>query len=84
MTDRMKALGNVQEKCFAAHEANLYLDAYPEDHEALDYYIGMQKQAQEATDFFEEHYGPLTVKSTKGDRFLWTLSPWPWEMEANT
>ena len=84
MTERMKALKNVQMTCFAAHEANLYLDGYPEDHEALDYYIEMQKKADEATAYFEENFGPLSVKKTKGDRFQWVETPWPWEMEANT
>ena len=83
MSDRAIALKNVQIFDFAAHETNLYLNGYPDSKEALVYYKEMVEKAKHARIYYEENYGPLSATANMGDCWLWTQTPWPWELEAN-
>ena len=64
---------------FAAHEALLYLDAYPDCREALEYYNKNQKMAERAKAEYEAKYGPITPPKEAGS-WNWTSSPWPWQV----
>ena len=83
MSDRAQALKAVQMADFAAHEAMLYLNGYPDCNEALVYFKEMVSKADQARKYYEEKFGPLTARENKGDCWLWTKTPWPWELEAN-
>ena len=37
----------------------------------------------EARAYYESHFGPLTAWENSNDCWLWTQTPWPWELEAN-
>lgn len=69
---------------FALYETVLYLDAYPDNAEALAYYHRMLTQRKALVAEYEQNVGPLTVcgnVSTTG--WDWIKNPWPWEYEAN-
>lgn len=83
MREKELALKKVQMADFAAHEAMLYLDGYPESKEALMYFHENVIKAKDAREYYEAHFGPLTAKSNKSDSWLWIQTPWPWELEAN-
>lgn len=82
-SERAQALKAVQISDFAAYEAMLYLDGYPDCKEALVYFKEMVSKADKARKYYEEKFGPLTAKENKSDCWLWTQTPWPWELEAN-
>ena len=79
--------GNIREKVrelsFALYETVLYLDAYPSDTVALEYYNTLLGELEEATETYEKKYGPLTMYGNNASRWSWIESPWPWESEAN-
>ena len=64
---------------FAAHEALLYLDAYPDCREALEYYNKNQKMAERAKAEYEAKHGPITPPK-EAENWSWTSSPWPWQV----
>ena len=81
--DRKELLHNVQKAEFALVEANLYLDAYPDCEEALEYFAKMNEECLKARAAYEEECGPLTVKSKHNDAWQWVMTPWPWEIGVN-
>ena len=42
-----------------------------------------QTTSKQPRKYYEEKFGPLTAKENKSDCWLWTQTPWPWELEAN-
>lgn len=76
-------LYEIQKTGFAAIEANLYLDAYPCNEEALAYFNDMTEKYGELVEKYEETCGPLTASQNGTDSWRWTETPWPWELEAN-
>ncbi len=81
--ERKDMLHNVQKTAFALVEANLYLNAYPDCEEALEYFFNMKAQHAEARAAYEEHCGPLTALSCENDSWQWVKTPWPWELGVN-
>lgn len=81
--DRKELLHNVQKTSFALVEANLYLDAYPECTEALEYFGEIKAENEAARKAYEEHCGPLTATSNYNDSWQWVKTPWPWEIGVN-
>ena len=63
---------------FAAYDALLYLDAYPEDKAALESYNKYQKMAQRAKAEYEMKYGPISPHM-EAKSWQWTDAPWPWQ-----
>lgn len=69
---------------FAIQESALYLDAYPDNASALEYYDSMRSQREEVLAEYEKKYGPITIfGNIDTDSWRWTDEPWPWEAEAN-
>ncbi len=69
---------------FAIVETGLYLDAYPNCQEALDYYHELIDKKNVLVGSYEHHCGPLTVCGNYNkDSWDWTRGPWPWELSAN-
>ena len=78
-SDREAKLFNVMQYSFAINDLNLYLDLHPDDKEVMDLFEQLVKEEKEAKKEYMESYGPLTVNKTKGDKFTWIDSPWPWD-----
>lgn len=77
--DREAKLYNVMCYRQAINDMNLYLDVHPEDSSALKYLEELIKEEENAKKEYINSYGPLNVCDTKGDKFEWINSPWPWE-----
>ncbi|OUP57066.1 hypothetical protein B5F15_11175 [Butyricicoccus pullicaecorum] len=80
MTERQNMLRTVQMHDFALLEAAEYLDAYPQNADALAYFKTQQALYQAAVDAYTQKYGPLQYKNGKYDNmWSWVSDPWPWE-----
>jgi len=77
--DREAKLFNVMQYTHAITDLNLYLDVHPEDRGALNLLKELIKEEENAKREYVMSYGPLNVCDTKGDKFEWINSPWPWE-----
>lgn len=77
--DREAKLYNVMSYTQAINDMNLYLDIHSEDTNALNYLKELIKEEEKAKMEYENSYGSLNVCDTKGDKFEWIDSPWPWE-----
>lgn len=74
-------LREIRTLSFAAVETGLYLDAYPDDRNALAYYREITAQLREKTAAYEDAYAPLTLLGVKAEEhWEWTEGPWPWEV----
>ena len=79
--DAMKTLQAID---FALQETVLYLDAYPENQQALDYYHRLLAKRAELMEAYEKNCGPTTMYGNKSrNSWDWVLGPWPWETDAN-
>lgn len=76
--DREAKLYNVMCYTQAINDMNLYLDVHPEDSNALKYLEELIKE-ENAKKEYVNSYGPLNICDTKGDKFEWLDSPWPWD-----
>lgn len=69
---------------FAIQETVLYLDAYPENKQALEYYHQLLAQRQTVIHSYEKNCGPITMYGNNSKTsWDWVKAPWPWEPEAN-
>lgn len=69
---------------FAIQETVLYLDAYPDSDEALQYYHALLRQRACALAAYEEGCGPMTIYGNRSQTsWDWVKAPWPWEPDAN-
>lgn len=75
---------NLQALDFALVETALYLDAYPENRQALEYYHRLIAQREAAMENYEKSCGPVTMYGNKSrNSWDWVEGPWPWEPDAN-
>ena len=69
---------------FALIETALYLDAYPKQQEALDYFRTLAKRLDTLIGAYRKQSGPLTIYDAAANgSWEWTAAPWPWEVSAN-
>ena len=69
---------------FALYDTILYLDAYPESKEALEYYHHLREERSALVFEYEKKFGPLTpYDNGSKSEWQWTAEPWPWKPEAN-
>ncbi len=69
---------------FAIQETVLYLDAYPENRQALEYYHQLLEQRKEVMALYQKSCGPLSMYgNTSRESWDWVSGPWPWEPDAN-
>lgn len=69
---------------FAIVETVLYLNAYPENCEALEHYHRLVDKREVLVGNYEHHCGPLTMGGNhSANTWDWTKGPWPWECDAN-
>lgn len=77
-------LRRIREAEFALVETVLYLDAYPDDRQALAFYHQLLTERTRLVDQYEKSVGPLTATANRSNTtWDWTKSPWPWEFAAN-
>ena len=79
--NQYNAIRTVARYAFALTDTGLYLDAYPNDADAVEYYIEMKKARDAAVADYEAKYGPLTADAAAfaGEPWRWTEGPWPWQ-----
>ena len=78
---RQKDLYELQKVCFAAHDANLYLDTHPSDTNMIGLYNKYLKKEKELEKEYEQKYGPLNLSDDINlDKvpWVWINNPWPW------
>lgn len=80
-SDREAKLLNVMSYSFAINDLNLYLDLHPQDKKVLKLLEKLIMEEKNAKEKYISLYGPLDVCDTKGDKFKWIDSPWPWDNE---
>lgn len=69
---------------FAINEVVLYLDAYPKNCRALDYYHKLVGKREALVAEYETKCGPLTYFGNREKcSWSWVDSPWPWDYDAN-
>ena len=69
---------------FLLLDLGLYLNVNPCDSRALAIHNKASNDALNLRNAYEKKYGPLRMEcSSQTDRWLWTETPWPWEIEAN-
>lgn len=81
MNEQAQLLTYVDALSFAAHDINLYLDNFPDDHAMIQLYNHYRTEAERAIKEYENHFGPLYVTSnaTYKSPWSWNSLPWPWE-----
>jgi len=78
-----ETLQKLREVDFSLTETVLYLDAYPDSAEAMQYYRKLMAERKQLMESYETQCGPLTMYGNRGDAWNWTEGPWPWEPDAN-
>lgn len=69
---------------FAIWETALYLDAYPDNQRALDYYHRLCTEREQLMAAYEKNCGPLSLfGNVSRNSWDWVGGPWPWEPDAN-
>lgn len=82
LSEKDKMLYSIQEACFGAHEANLYLDTHPNDLEMIKTFKQYNDLANDLTIEYENKYGPICLSDNlgiKNDFWNWINNPWPWD-----
>ena len=79
---RMKKLQTID---FSIAETVLYLDAYPENAEAMRYYKALKSEREQMIgEMKASGCAPIVATdAAEQGRWDWTDAPWPWEPEAN-
>lgn len=74
----------IRELDFAILETALFLNAYPNNAEALSYYHELVCIYEKLRNDYNTACGPLTLYSNKSeDAWKWGNDPWPWELCAD-
>lgn len=77
-------LSRIREVEFAIVETVLYLDAYPDNRQALAFYQDLLNERNRLVDQYEKTVGPLTATGNRSNTsWDWVKNPWPWEFAAN-
>ena len=80
MTERESMMHTIQMYDFALLEAAEYLDAHPQNPDALAYFKTQQARYRTAVNAYTRKYGPLQYKNGDYDNtWSWVSDPWPWE-----
>ena len=77
-------LYSLQALDFSLTDTVLYLDAYPESKEAMNYYNKLMSEREALVRALSEGcHSPVTHLDNKGSSWDWGKGPWPWEASAN-
>ncbi len=83
-TEKEKMLYKVMALSFAVNDFNLYLDLHPGDKELFGLFKNYLNEYEKLCKDFEQIYGPLEITGTKGNKYNWIDSPWPWDNEGGS
>jgi len=76
-----EALLNLNQMHFAMHEANLFLDVYPNNANMMKEYVNFRNNYNSLLDSYQKKYGALNVNSDNLSQipFGWEEEKWPWD-----
>lgn len=76
-----EVLLNLSQMHFAMHEANLYLDNFPNDRNMIQKFNEYRKAYDELLNEYQSKYGPLEINNPymTNSPFAWTNDIWPWD-----
>lgn len=78
--DCKQLYAKLQRLDFAIVELALYLDSYPDNAAALDYYGKLIAEREEVARAYQQGCGPMTIMDNKNPGLWeWGQSPWPWQ-----
>ena len=77
---REEALLNLGQMHFAMHEANLYLDNFPNDRAMLNKFNEFRTSYEKLLNDYQSKYGPLEITSPymTNTPFAWSTEAFPW------
>ena len=75
-----EAMLNLGQMHFAMHEANLYLDNFPNDRNMLNKFNEFRKNYEQLLNDYQSKYGPIEVTSPymMNTPFAWSTDVFPW------
>ena len=75
-----EAMLNLGQMHFAMHEANLYLDNYPNDKAMLNKFNEFRTSYEKMLNDYQSKYGPLEITSPymTNTPFAWSSKSFPW------
>lgn len=78
---RDEALLNLGQMHFAMHEANLYLDNFPNDMNMINKFNEFRTSYEKLLNDYQSKYGPIEITSPymTNSPFAWTNDTWPWD-----
>ncbi len=83
-TNCKRLLRQIQEIDFALMDTKLFLDAYPHDMTAMEYFNQLLEKRDVAAAAYHAQCGPLVAnEKIENNAWLWINGPWPWEFDAN-
>ncbi len=76
----------IQSIDFALTETVLYLDVYPHDRAAMNYFRRYRRELDRLVEEYERLYGPIKAGGDMSDardgcQWKWSTEAWPWQME---
>lgn len=76
-----EALINLGQMHFAMHEANLYLDNFPNDMDMINKFNDFRKSYEQLLNDYQSKYGPLEINNPymTTNPFAWSGKSWPWD-----
>ena len=78
-------LYKLQQVEFALVDVGLYLDIYPENKKAREYFARLREERETLIKTLSvKCHRPMTIYDSHGNEdWDWINSPWPWEISAN-
>ncbi|MBR5881462.1 MAG: spore coat protein CotJB [Clostridia bacterium] len=68
---------------FAIVELATYLDSYPDNPDALDYYRKLVAEREQVAAEYVAACGPITIYDNKNPALWeWGQRPWPWQVNT--
>ncbi|MGI6717393.1 MAG: spore coat protein CotJB [Eubacteriales bacterium] len=80
-TDQARLLRKLMDVDFVIHELVLYLDAHPDNKQALEFYKKAVAEQKEIYNQYATQYGPIVAEDMRMNRWAWVDLPWPWQNE---
>jgi len=80
-SEQEEALINLGQMHFAMHEANLYLDNFPNDMDMINKFNDFRKSYEQLLNDYQSKYGPLEINNPymTTNPFAWSSKSWPWD-----
>ncbi len=79
INEKEKDLYKVMALSSAINDLNLYLDLHPDNIEIFNLFKKYLEDLEKVSKEYEKKYGPLELNKTKGSKYNWLNSPWPWD-----